>query len=555
MCGLSAFFAREAVPSPKVIQNLLHYGSERGSDAVGFVLISEELGYFEIVDSHKEIGIGNEKELAQRISKDMKVGDIVLINHRATPETESASTDSRSIQPVIDESHGIVLIHNGSVSSFVYDKLREKYEPKSDIDSEAIIWSYLEHGRNMKGCMEFLSGGFAFLLFDMEKEMLYAVATHNPLWAGYVRGYGMFFSSTEEGIYSTISLIKGTAINRNNIMVWEDYYCREIPAFSISEIEMYSGMLNEIKFYPRYVHPKYDPLEKRFQNRKILVCASGGLDSTTTLTVLKEAGYDVSAVHFKYSHRGQECEAKAISEICKILDVPCIVFDIESSMKQLDSDSMLTNPDHAITTGTQEDLKTTVAWTCFRNGFFVTYMGALAESLIINQDYGEVYIAGGFLNLTESGVYPDNSERFISAFSKFARFASIVGTRIKPLFACSNLLKTEQYILLDALGHLEKLSPWLISCDRPKMIDGVPHNCSKDGKPACGSGLLSWWATKYAGVEDYRKYYEVDDPEYIAFTPNSDLEVKPVSIQSILRKLQAHSINLKILHKKLLRYV
>jgi hypothetical protein len=178
-------------------------------------------------------------------------------------------------------------------------------------------------------------------------------------------------------------------------------------------------------------------------------------------------------------------------------------------------------------------------------------MGALAESLIINDNYGEVFITGGFMNLTESGVYPDNSERFMGAFTKFATFASIVGTKIKPLYGCANLLKSEQYILLDKLGYLEELSPWLISCDRPKMIDGNPHNCSKDEKPACGSGLLSYWACKYAGVEDGRRYYEVTDDNYVAYSPPSLFQRKDIPLESIFQKLQIHPINMRLLQRKL----
>jgi len=378
-------------------------------------------------------------------------------------------------------------------------------------------------------------------MLDGSTEKLYAVCTHNPLFCGYMRGLGMFFSSFKEAIYEAISIAKGMKIERQNISVWEDYYVREIPDNTIVEFDIHSKLINEIKFTPRYIHPKYDPyFEKRTTKEKVLVAASGGLDSTTTLAILKATGYDITAVHFKYGHRGEEAEELAITNICKILDIPIMIFDISNNMKQLDT-GMLTDPNHKITTGTNIHLKTTIAWTCFRNGLFLTYMGALAESLIINDGYTKVYLTGGFMNLTESGSYPDNSERFINAFSKFAKFASIVGTKIEPLYCCSNLLKCEQYFLLNKMNLLDKLGHWMVSCDRPMVAKNdagrFPLNCSKNGKPACGSGLLSHWAAELAGVRDPRLFYEVSDEEYEAHEHNEKLERKDLDVCNIIDKL------------------
>jgi len=403
----------------------------------------------------------------------------------------------------------------------------------------------------MKKTMEYLSGGFAFLLIDKSIEKLFSVCSHNPLWSGYVKGYGMIFSSMKNGILETISALKNTTIEKNNICVWEDYYCRQMPENSISEIDLDSGMINEYEFQPRYFHPNWDPYHREDKgNNKVLVSASGGLDSSTTLSVLKAAELDITAVHFHYGHRGEDAEWCAVQNICDILDIPLTSFDISKNMELLDS-SMLTDSKHKITTGTENDLKTTIAWTCVRNVFFVTYMGALAESLII-KDYDNVYITGGFMNLTESGVYPDNSERFIETFDKFITLGSIVGSRIKSLYGLANILKTEQYILLDALGLLDTLSPWLISCDRPIVKKGIPYNCSKDGKPACGSGGLSYWACNRAGFEDKRKYYEVDDKEYKLYTPPSNIKRSLTSISEIIDKIQIPENNKKILRRKVL---
>jgi 7-cyano-7-deazaguanine synthase in queuosine biosynthesis len=558
MCGISGYWSRESPPSSEIIFELLKYGERRGSDAFGYCIASPtdsnlvtDYQFKEEKLTHLPDNNVMSKEIANRLNKN----SVLIMNHRAVPETEVESKNYKSIQPITNQMFGLSLVHNGAVSNFIYRELEKEklnYGKITLIDSEAIIWAYLKNNRSMTKTMEYLSGGFAFALIDTVKFKLYFVCTHSPLFCGYARGYGLWFNSLEEGVYSVLSKIKGNSIERNNLCVWEDYYVRELPEYTITEVDLNSGMINETKFEPRYVHPNYDPyLIKERKGRKILVSSSGGLDSSTTLAILKMAGYDVTAVHFKYGHRGQDAEEIAIEKVTEILDISLVKFDLEKSMNQLDISGMLTNKDAEILTGTESGLKTTLAWTCFRNGFFMSYMGALAEKLIIEKNYDEVYLTGGFMNLTESGTYCDNSERFINSFIQFAKFASICGTRIKPIYGCANLLKTEQYIMLKELGLLEVLSPWLISCDRP-IVDayGIPRNCSKGGSPACGSGLLSYWASKIAGVEDLRNYYEINE-EYIPYVPPSDLSIKDISVTDIVDKLQIHEENKKILLNQL----
>jgi 7-cyano-7-deazaguanine synthase in queuosine biosynthesis len=541
MCGITGVWAIESIPDESMIEVLLKYGELRGTDSFGYSIYNCEP--FRRIFENKMLGTERVDISANNIVRHMKKGSILIGNHRAIPETEELSLTDNNIQPITDPydyTYKLALSHNGSVSSRIVGefKLSSAFQSFTDIDSEAILFAYLKNNRNMKKTMEYLSGGFAFIMLDGEKRKLYSVCTHNPLYCGYIRGLGMIFSSFKEAIYEVISLAKGTRIERQNISVWEDYYVRELPEYTIVEFDIDSKLINETKFIPRYIHPNYDPyIENRKQKEKVLVSASGGLDSTTTLAILKATAYDIMAVHFKYGHRGGDAEELAIKNICKILNIPLIIFDITKDMKILDSNSMLTNKDHEITTGTDKDLKTTIAWTCFRNGLFTSYMGALAESFIITEKYTKVYITGGYLNLTESGVYPDNSERFMNSFIGFARFASIVGTMIEPLYCCSNLLKCEQYFLLDKMGLLDKIGEWLVSCDRPVVIDNAVYNCLKDGKPACGSGLLSSWASKLAGIKDPRKYYSVEDDSYKSHEHKKEFKSKDLDIYNIVDKL------------------
>lgn len=287
-------------------------------------------------------------------------------------------------------------------------------------------------------------------------------------------------------------------------------------------------------------------------NELCLVSCSGGLDSTTTLAMLKLAGYkNVIACHFDYGCRSGEAEKIAITNICKELDIPLKIFDISQLMKSIDTTSMLMDKDAAVTTGTSEDIKTTAAWVHCRNGLFLTIMAAFAEAQVFKYDYDKVYFLGGFLNLTESGTYVDNSEYFQNSAMEFFKYATLIGNRIEPCYGLSDLMKFEQFALIKQfdLFHAYRHA---ISCDRAKVIDGVPHNCMKDGIPACGSGLLSYWGSKMVGLDDtkIRKFYEVDDPDFKPLIPGhiKDNAQNNYDIHKIIDRIHFPKDKLEKLH-------
>jgi 7-cyano-7-deazaguanine synthase in queuosine biosynthesis len=288
----------------------------------------------------------------------------------------------------------------------------------------------------------------------------------------------------------------------------------------------------------------------------VLVCCSGGFDSTLTTCVLKKSGYEnIICVHFKYGHRGQDAEEIAIQNVCAKLEIPLRVFDLESLYKTMDTTdiSMLQDKDAEIVTGTTKGLKTTAAWTPARNLLFLTIMGALGETECMKHDYGTIHLAGGMLQLSESATYPDNTPYFFDAVKGALKYGTLVGDRFKPLYGLSNLMKHEQYQLMRDLDLVD-IYKHTISCDRPIVkdilihsVNGVdivehqPRNCSKDGIPACGSGLLAYWSSKMIGMDDMkiRNFYEVDDPDYIAHIPKhlANKEVKESDINSIIDRI------------------
>jgi 7-cyano-7-deazaguanine synthase in queuosine biosynthesis len=307
----------------------------------------------------------------------------------------------------------------------------------------------------------------------------------------------------------------------------------------------------------------------------VLVSCSGGMDSSCTAAILKLSGYEnIILIHYKYGHRGQECEEIAIKNIAQELNLPLKIIDVENLYKTIDIKdvSMLANENAPITTGTAAGLKTVHAWVPGRNMLFMTVMGIVAETEVMKKDYDTVYFVGGWLNLTESGCYNDNSESFCDSFLNMFKYGTLIGSRIKPLYCLSNLMKFEQFVLIKEF-NLQKIYRNTISCDRPiiehpmcdhakinyipdNCKDGVPCNCLVNGAPGCGSGALSAWAAKMIGLDDLamRNFCEVSDPNYKAYVPKHlSQNIKRIpDINSIIDRILLPPDKLDNLRKQLI---
>ena len=156
-----------------------------------------------------------------------------------------------------------------------------------------------------------------------------------------------------------------------------------------------------------------------------------------------------------------------------------------------------------------------------------------------------------FLNkVLTHNTYPDNSEYFLNSFLELCKYGTLIGDRIEPMYGLSDLMKKEQFALIKEfdLIHAYKHA---ISCDRAKVIDGVPHNCMKDGIPACGSGLLSYWGSKMIGMDDtkIRKFYEIDDPDFKPLVPEHlSKEPESYNIHKIIDRIHFPKDKLDVLH-------
>jgi len=255
MCGISAFFARESVPDYKYLDTLFTWGEKRGQDGFGIIIIPRREQY----PMQKHVSLKPYSQCKDKVKtfveEHIGIGSLVIAISRAAPETEPPSNTTAILQPIVN--WDCVVAHNGAVSNKIHRELQGwadqsgKYKFVTKNDSESIIASYVMHNRNMKEAMEYLSGGFAALLYDKRKDMLYVVNDFKPLAHGYIRGLGFFLASDNDCLREIIEGYTGAP--RDGMFLWEMWYAHYLSGYAIREIDMPSGFMRKVSYSPRFI--------------------------------------------------------------------------------------------------------------------------------------------------------------------------------------------------------------------------------------------------------------------------------------------------------------
>jgi 7-cyano-7-deazaguanine synthase len=505
MCGIAGIkFSTGAheIQVHKII-SLMHEISLRGQD--GYGIVSVKTGN---VFKSKTLPTGKEAFFSQNFDD-----DLIIMNARAQPMTEKTSEDVDTIQPVIK--HGYVLAHNGVVAN---DKeIRELYNLEGNLDTEVILdlmVKYMEKSPdrfNLK-CVEFneslaltervlpqLSGGFACALAKIgDTKNLYLIKDFKTLWFG-KNDKEFFFASEKEFL--------------------EDVFGRD-EIFSTTQIHNADPYtLNHFDFNG-FKHQKYEFTTKVISSLpeknpdKVLVCASGGIDSSTSAYVAKKLeGKEVTMVFFDIGQKSAIAERCAVGDIAEELGASTVFIDLRWLGKL--GHSVLTDSNLDIPKSEQQNIKSTVCWTPARNLAMMSILVALAEAT------GAGAIYNGW-SLEEEGSYPDNSIEFFRSFNEMLQYGTLTRPEIK--ITLGRLMKTEIIQLGQHLG-LDYSKTW--SCD-----DGQEHHCG-----ACGACFLHHYAFEMAGVEDPTTYMNFEP----SFVPKwaEEGKTKASSIESILKRVKS----------------
>ncbi len=153
--------------------------------------------------------------------------------------------------------------------------------------------------------------------------------------------------------------------------------------------------------------------------RPAVILLSGGLDSTTTLAIARQEGFELNAISFRYGQRHSH-EIAAAQRIARLVGVRRhIVVDID--LRQLGGSALTSEiavPKHE----SVDDIGSAIPVTYVpaRNTVFLSFALAWAETLAAH----DIFIG---VNALDYSGYPDCRPQYIEAFEKLANLATKAG--------------------------------------------------------------------------------------------------------------------------------
>ncbi|MXV74257.1 7-cyano-7-deazaguanine synthase QueC [Candidatus Poribacteria bacterium] len=225
--------------------------------------------------------------------------------------------------------------------------------------------------------------------------------------------------------------------------------------------------------------------------KKAVVLLSGGLDSTTTLAIAHDEGYDTYAMSFRYGQR-HVVELQCAKNVAKALGVKQhIVVDID--LRTFGGSALtaaIAVPKNRSDTEIADDIP--ITYVPARNTIFLSYALAWAEVLTADT----IFIGA---NAIDYSGYPDCRPEYIDAYQTMANLATQAGVEGKTKLEIRAPLidKTKVEIIQTgvALGVDYSLT---LSCYDP---DAEGRACG-----GCDSCLLRKRGFEEAGVPDPTRY-------------------------------------------------
>lgn len=223
--------------------------------------------------------------------------------------------------------------------------------------------------------------------------------------------------------------------------------------------------------------------------KKAIVLLSGGLDSSTTLAIAKEEGYELYALTFLYgqTHRKEVESAKAIADFFEVKEHKILEIDMASIGGSSLTDESIEIPEERPYEVIGEGIPST--YVPARNIILLGFAVGWAE--VVN---AEAVLIGAH-SVDYSG-YPDCRPEFLQAFQKAVDVgtrAGVKGKGVKILYPLIRFSKAEIVIKGNELGVPFQLT-W---------------SCYKGGEKACGkcdSCKIRLKGFAEAGIQDPLDY-------------------------------------------------
>jgi 7-cyano-7-deazaguanine synthase len=159
--------------------------------------------------------------------------------------------------------------------------------------------------------------------------------------------------------------------------------------------------------------------------KKAVVLVSGGLDSTTTLAIAKQAGFEPCAMTFRYGQR-HESEVAAAQRICGKMDVARHVI-VQIDLRVFGGSALTADIDVPKRPGDEPvGTEIPITYVPARNTIFLAFALAWAEVLPAR----DIFIG---VNALDYSGYPDCRPEYIEAYQHLANLATKAAVEGSPV--------------------------------------------------------------------------------------------------------------------------
>jgi len=352
------------------IKKLVVEGSTRGRDSFGIAYPLQGV-------SDKFIGS------SEIIDFSIRNCSLFLANNRAEPTTEFVKHKQLTdVQPYTVGP--ITLVHNGTIAN---DQDLEKElgcssRRTTSIDSEMLgfvlseRWDGVDVDSLVKLLSETVVGSIALAFYDTRNpRSVWLAVNYKPLTLFLATdNSSMYFSSLEE--YADLDVETYSTSPFKKI---------EVPPYTLIQVK--DGTLKTYSLWK----------DSGVSQKRALVIASSGLDSTVCASWSKHQGYDTHLLHFNYGCKATGRELEQIAAIAEDLQLPLTVMPIPFFKNDIGSSRLFETEDVVSTERSGiSGAELALEWVPARNLIFMSIAAGFAEA-----NKFDYIILGG--NLEESG--------------------------------------------------------------------------------------------------------------------------------------------------------